>query len=155
MRIKLENEIISIQHESVGSIKHYVSINSGRCTFYTNEYARETCRPSVNVAATYEEMEHFRDAINSILILMKKGMPEEKRAKKEKHPSGKRGFLITTATGKTISVLDFSDVMKTAPKIIKDCVYMSWEAWDGEETFRADTFEKVEGLLKKKYLLNY
>ncbi len=155
MKVKLENEVISIQHESVGSIKHFVSIKSGRCTFYTNEYMRETCRPSVNVAATLEEIEHVRDAFNTIITLMKKGMPDQPKTIKEKHPSGKRGFLITLPDGKSISVLDFSDVMKTAPKQVKDCVYMGWEAWDGEETFRAKTAEEVEKLLSKKYTLNY
>ena len=156
MKINKENEIISIQHESVGSIKHYVSLQGGRCTFYADTYMHELCRPSLNVAATYDEVEKMRDVFNEILTLMKKGMPEEKKAKKIKHPCGKKGYLITLPNDKKISVLDFSDVLKSAPKILKESgVYMGWEAWDGTDTFRGDSFEEVENLLKKKYTLNY
>jgi hypothetical protein len=156
MKINKENEIISLQHEDVGSIKHFVSLRSGRCTFYTNEYMRETCKPSLNVAATLDEVEKLRDVFDEIILLMKDGIPPEKKATKVKHPSGKKGFVITLADGKSISVLDFADVMKSAPKELIECgCYLGWEAWDGEETFRADSFDKVEKLLSKKYLLNY
>lgn len=155
IKIKKENEIISLQDETIGSIKHYVSLANNRCTFYSNEYMRETCRPSLNVAATYEEVENLRNVFTNILNLMQKDALKIKKAKIEKHPSGKRGFLITTMEGKKISLLDFSDVMKTAPKILKDTCYQGWEAWDEEETFRAETSEKVIELLKEKYVLNF
>lgn len=104
---------------------------------------------------TIEEMEHFVEAMNVVLNLMKKDMPKIIKTKKEIHPSGKRGFLITLPDGKKISILDFSDVMKNAPKFVKEYCYMGWESWDGEETFRADNAEGVEMLLKKKYIINY
>jgi hypothetical protein len=155
IQIKKENEIISLKSNEVGSIKHFVSINDGRCTFYTNEYMRETCKPSLNPSATYNEVEKLRDVFNEILRLMRDGIPPKKKATKEKHPSGKNGFIITLPDGTSISVLDFADVMKSAPKELRECVYTGWEAWDGEKTYRGKTFEEVEQMLKKVYTINY
>lgn len=72
IKVKVENQILSIQHSDVGSIKHYISLLNGRCTFYTSEYMRDTCKPSLNVAATYDEVEKLRDVFNEILSLMPK-----------------------------------------------------------------------------------
>lgn len=71
MRITEENKIISLQDEAVGSIKHFVSLKGNRCTFYTNEYGRETCRPSLNTAATFDEVKKLRNVLTTILKLMK------------------------------------------------------------------------------------
>lgn len=155
IEIKKENEVISLKASEVGSIKHFVSLKGGRCTFYTNEYLKETCRPSLTSAATYEEVEKLRDVFNEILQLMRDSVPPEKKAIKEKHPSGKNGYLITLPDGLEISVLDFADVMKTAPKELRDAVFTGWEAWDGKTTYRGHTFEEVETQLKKVYVVNY
>lgn len=152
MNIKKVNEILELSVDRVGSIKHFVSLKEGRVTFYRDAYMRETCHPHVNVAATLDEIESLAEVINGLVKIMKDGMPPKKEMIKVKHPSGKKGWLLTFPNGKVVSILDFKDVMKTAPDTVKKCVYLGWEAWDGEQSFRAGTYEEVEKMVKDKYL---
>lgn len=152
MNIKKVNEILELSVDRVGSIKHYVSLKEGRVTFYKDAYMRETCHITVTTAATLDEIKSLAEVINGLVNIMESSIPPKKEMKKEKHPSGKKGFLLTFPNGKQVSVLDFKDVMKSAPKEIKQAVYLGWEAWDGEQSYRGYSYEEVEKMVKDKYL---
>lgn len=151
MEIKKVNEILELSSGRYGCIKHFVSLKEGRATFYKDAYMRETSHLTVNVAATLDEIESLAIVVNGLLKLMKEGLPQVKGWEKKKHPSGKRGYILTAPNGTEISILDFKDVMKTAPKQVKQVCYMGWEAWDGKETTRGKTYAEVEALVKKNY----